>query len=248
MEREGQAILVAVGTLVFLCIIVIALFVIFQRRKNLLLLDQKESEERFEQEISKMQIEIREETFRNISWELHDNIGQLITLAKIQLQSSSDINDAKESLDKGLKEIRTLSKSINPEALKNTTLVEALKLEIDRFNRLKYIEANLEINGDKKTMDSKIELTVFRILQEFFSNTIKHANATKLNVIINYNTKRLSICAADNGKGFGIENKSKYTGIGLTNIKKRAQLINADIKIESELNIGTKLHISYNYK
>ncbi|GAA4239527.1 hypothetical protein GCM10022291_34190 [Postechiella marina] len=248
MEREGQAILVAVGTLVFLCIIVIALFVIFQRRKNLLLLNQKESEERFEQEISKMQIEVREETFRNISWELHDNIGQLITLAKIQLQSSSDINDAKISLDKGLKEIRTLSKSINPEALKNTTLVEALKLEIDRFNRLKYIEANLEINGEKKTMDSKIELTVFRILQEFFSNTIKHANASKLRVIINYNNKGLSICAADNGKGFGIENKAKYNGIGLTNIKKRAQLINADIKIESELNIGTKLYISYNYK
>ena len=66
----------------------IGLFVVFQRRKDKLLKEQKERQKRFEREIAETQIEIREETLRNISWELHDNIGQLLTLAKIQLQTS----------------------------------------------------------------------------------------------------------------------------------------------------------------
>ena len=68
MQREEQAILIAVFILFFLSIILIVLFVVFQKRKNVLLLDKKESAKRFKQEIAKTQIEIREETFRNISW------------------------------------------------------------------------------------------------------------------------------------------------------------------------------------
>ncbi|WP_346881549.1 ATP-binding protein [uncultured Algibacter sp.] len=247
MEREGQAILVAVGTLVFLCIIVIVLFVIFQRRKNTLLLEQKTNEQHFKQEIAKMQIEIREETFRNISWELHDNVGQLITLAKIQLQSGASTEDIKESLNKSLQEVRTLSRAINPEALKNTTLVKALQQELDRFNRLKYIEAKLTVVGEEKIINHEVEVVFFRILQEFFSNTIKHANASALNITMDFGPKKVNITAQDNGKGFNAKKDSNYMGIGLSNIKKRAQLINANLTIESEVNKGTKLHLLYTY-
>lgn len=246
MEREGQAILIAVFTLVILCIIVIILFVIFQKRKNLLILKQKESEKNFEQEIAKTQIEIREETFRNISWELHDNIGQLLTLAKIQLQNNATIPEISSTLDKGLKELRTLSKAINPEALKNITLSEAINQEMERLNRLQYIEASLEIKGEEKNMDHEVEIVFFRILQEFFSNTIKHAKATKLKVLIHFQDSILNIYAEDNGTGFN-KDSLKSIGIGLTNIEKRAQLINAEATINSIINKGTKLHIVYNY-
>ncbi|OEK07747.1 histidine kinase [Flavivirga aquatica] len=247
MQREGQAILVAVFTLVFLCIILIILFVIFQKRKNALLLEQKVNEQHFEQEISKMQIEIREETFRNISWELHDNIGQLITLAKIQLQSGASIEDIKESLDKSLKEVRTLSRAINPEALKNTSLTKAIQQELDRFNRLQYIEAELIITGKEKIINHEVEVVFFRILQEFFSNTIKHANASHLKIMINFDKNEVNIIAEDNGKGFNIKNNPEDSGIGLLNIEKRAQLIGAKINIESAINEGTKLYLSYPY-
>ena len=246
MEREGQAILVAVGTLVFLCIIVIVLFVVFQKRKNFFVLKQKESEKHFEQEIAKTQIEIREETFRNISWELHDNIGQLLTLAKIQLQNNASIPEVSATLNKGLKELRTLSRAINPEALKNITLTEAITQELERLNRLQYIEASLNIKGEEKGMKHDVEIVFFRILQEFFSNTIKHAKATKLKVLIHFKDKNIDIYAEDNGKGFNKDNPESI-GIGLTNIKKRAQLIHANATISSVINEGTKLHITYSY-
>ncbi|WP_345742951.1 hypothetical protein [Algibacter lectus] len=150
MGREGQTILVAVFTLVFLCLISVVLFVIFQKRKNMLLLKNKEIKKHFEQEIAKMQIEIREETFRNISWELHDNIGQLLTLAKIQLQTSSNIEEVKVTLNKGLRELRSLSRLINPEALKKMRFTEAVTQEIERFNRLNFINASIRIEGEEK--------------------------------------------------------------------------------------------------
>ncbi len=107
--------------------------------------------EKFEREIAETQIEIREETLRNISWELHDNIGQLLTLAKIQLQNATveNINEVSETITKGLTEVRSLSKLINPEAIKNINLKDAVQLEIDRFNRLNFIDSSLEISGKK---------------------------------------------------------------------------------------------------
>lgn len=241
-----ELVIIAVGTLVFLCIIIIILFIIFQKRKNSLLLEQKESEKRFEQEIGKTQIEIREETFRNISWELHDNIGQLITLAKIQLQNGDAIEAVLETLNKGLKELRTLSKAINPEALKNISLVTAIDQEINRFNRIQYIAAKLEVKGEQKKLSTEVDIVFFRILQEFFSNTIKHAKATELHVSIEYTKHTINIIARDNGQGFNKKN-IENRGIGLTNICKRAQLINAKATIDSVIDKGTTLHIHYNY-
>jgi signal transduction histidine kinase len=247
MGREGQTILVAVFTLVFLCLILVALFVVFHRRKNQLVLKQKEIEKQFEQEIAKAQIEIREETFRNISWELHDNIGQLLTLAKIQLQGPDNINDVKETLNQGLKELRSLSKLINPEALKKMKFTEAITQEIERFNRLNFIKASIEILGEEKIINEKTEIVLFRILQEFFSNTMKHAKAKHLSVVVNYKDTELLITARDDGQGFDLKDSPGFVGIGLSNIKSRAQLVNADVSIFSQPNKGTQLIITYKY-
>jgi two-component system NarL family sensor kinase len=221
------------------------LFSIFQRRKNDLLKDQEKEREQFEKEIAETQIEIREETLRNISWELHDNIGQLLTLAKIQLQNASEenIKEVKETITKGLNEVRSLSKLINPEAINNINLREAVQLEIDRFNRLEFIKSTLIIEGNDIDIDKKATIIIFRILQEFFSNTIKHSKASTLRVILDFNGDTLNIIAKDNGIGFSSD--AKKDGIGLINIKKRGQLIGAEINFESEKGKGTSLEIQY---
>ena len=135
MDKEGgELIFIITSVLILLMgITVITLFVLFQNRKNKLLQEQKDAQKRFEREIAETQIEIREETLRNISWELHDNIGQLLTLAKIQLQNATkeNISEVSETISKGLNEVRALSKLINPEAIKNIQLKEAVQLEID---------------------------------------------------------------------------------------------------------------------
>ena len=224
---------------------IVLLFAVFQRRKNDLLKKQEKEREKFEREIAETQIEIREETLRNISWELHDNIGQLLTLAKIQLQNATEenIKEVKETITKGLTEVRSLSKLINPEVINNIHLQEAVQLEIDRFNRLNFINSSLTISGDEKAIEKKSNIIIFRILQEFFSNTIKHSRASKLNVNLAFTDLYLVITAKDNGVGFSSEEKKE--GIGLINIKNRAKLIGAEVEFTSEKNKGTTLEIKY---
>jgi len=85
---------------------------------------------------------------------------------------------------------------------------------------------------------------IFRMLQEFFSNTIKHSKGSKLDVFINYNEDSIKIIAKDNGVGFEMR-KIRLKGIGLQNIRARAKLINAKAKLKSEPEKGTSLIINY---
>lgn len=249
MQENGEFVLI-VSTILILIIVIalIILFTTFQKKKNFLVEKQKEEQERFEKEIAETQIEIREATLRNISWELHDNIGQLLTLAKIQLQNSTpeNIKEVSETITKGLTEVRSLSKLINPEAIKNINLREALQLEVDRFNRLNFIETTYKVEGDEVEIDKKASIVLFRILQEFFSNTIKHSKATNLEVTLNYKKDKLILFAKDNGVGFLINEKKE--GIGLSNIKNRIKLIGAEVNFATAENKGTSIEITYKYE
>jgi hypothetical protein len=245
--QEKENIVLIVSTLLVLLILIalIVLFTVFQKKKNSLVEERKKAQQKFDREITETQIEIREETLRNISWELHDNIGQLLTLAKIQLQSATkeNINEVSETITKGLTEVRALSKLINPEAIKNIVLREAVQLEIDRFNRLNFIDSSLIITGIEKKIDKKHSIIIFRILQEFFSNTIKHSRASVLKVCIDYKEEYIMIIVKDNGVGFLPDEKKE--GIGILNIKNRAKLIGALALFSSEKNKGTTLEIQY---
>ena len=247
LQIAELAAIVTTFVFILLIVVIIVLFLVFIKRKNKLLTEKQQAQREFENAIAETQIEIREQTLRNISWELHDNIGQLLTLAKIQLHQlagvSEDVSEVSETISKSLTELRALSKLINPDALKNIMLPEALSLEVARFNRLNFIEATLTIEGDEKIIDDKAEIILFRILQEFFSNTIKHAKASKLDVNLTYSPNQLTIVAKDNGKGFEESNKKPNQGIGLQNMKSRGKLIGAEIELESALEKGTKLTI-----
>lgn len=249
MDEKEVIIIAAIAIPVTLVIIVILLFSVFSRRKNHLLQEQENAKKAFDRELAESQIEIREETLRNISWELHDNIGQLMTLAKIQAQMAQErpelLKEVSETIGTGIDELRALSKLINPEALKSLSLQEAVSLEIERFNRLKFIEAELKVQGTTIPIESNKQVILFRILQEFFSNTIKHSKASTLKVVLNYSDNLLTISAEDNGVGF--EKTDNFMGIGLKNMKTRAQLINSTLKIDSVKNQGTTLNLKYSF-
>jgi len=252
-EREVQSFLIIFSIIAFfLALTVVLLFAIFQKRKNKLLREQEAAENRFREEIIEAEVEIREETLRNISWELHDNIGQMLTLAKIQLQNtdavSGPIVEASETIGSCLVELRSLSKLINPDTFKTLSLVEALKLEVERFNRMKYLKASLDYNEESFELDKKVEVVIFRMLQEFFTNTVKHSKATALSVRVHYAGDNLFIEAKDNGVGFDTTNMELFTGIGLSNIRNRAKLIKAQANIVSKKGEGTQINLTYKNK
>lgn len=248
MEQSSLEILILVMILLLLLsVVIVFLFLVFQKKKNFLIRKQLEEKEQFDKEIVDLQSEIQEQTMRNISWELHDNIGQMLTLAKIQVQNmpvNSGTEELRSTLKNSLEEVRALSKSLNPDFIRSIDLIQALQLEIERFNRMKYIKAELRISGTQFRLEETIETVLFRILQEFFANTLKHSRATELTVDVIYGDGQIQITAKDNGKGFNIK-KEEGKGIGLMNIERRGKMINAEIMFSSELGKGSEIQITY---
>ncbi|WP_299779803.1 histidine kinase [uncultured Formosa sp.] len=255
-DSERHFLIYMIGVLVVLVSIFILFFLIFQKRKNKLLQEKLKQQQLFEEEISKTQIEIQEEILKNIGQDLHDNVGQLLSVANMQLsvlmhEVSSDLQDSfmesKHLVKESLQELRSLSKLLNSDVIVYRGLEESVNTEIKRFNTLGLINAKLTVEGDsshfKKGKDSII---LFRILQEFFSNTIKYSEASLLEVNISFKPGFIIIKANDDGVGFDINNIEK--GSGLINMKSRAKLIRADLKITSKLKEGVQLEIKYKYR
>jgi signal transduction histidine kinase len=253
MERE--VILIATLTLVILVVMIIIFFIIFQTKKNKYLLSQIEAEQKIEQEIAKSQMEIREQSLKNIAWELHDNVGQILSTAKMQLSilqrrlpleywdSANEINSL---IGDSLQEIRLLSKTLNNEVVHNLGLVKSVGLELERFNKLNFLKATLTVSGEEVALEKKDEIIIFRILQEFFSNAVKHSKATVLTVLLEYLSEKLLITAQDNGVGFDPE--KAIAGSGLINMKSRAHLIGATYAIQSAQRQGVNLILCYTFK
>ena len=240
--------------ILLLLLFVIVFFIAFQKRKNKLLLERIEAKQKFEKELANTQLEIQEQTFKNIAWELHDNVGQLLSVVSMQLNImltkapdniKEQIVDAKSVVSETVQEIRNLSKTLNNDVIQNIGLVRSLQIEVERFNRLKYLAATIKIKGKEVYIKSEHEILIFRMYQECLSNVMKHSKAKKLDIILNYKKEALEISAKDDGVGFDPLEKTESSG--LQTIKGRAELLNAKYLLTSEVGKGTNLTLIYPY-
>jgi hypothetical protein len=250
---ERYLLVYMIAVLVIITTLVIVFFIVFQKRKNKLLLDKIKQQQEFEEEISRTQTEIQEQTLKHIGWELHDNVGQLLALASMQINMLSaqasdtmkeSINSTADIIRESLKEVRSLSKSLNNDVILNIGFEQSITNELNRLKRMKFASAELHIKGNKRELpNKKHEIVIFRILQEFFSNSIKYSEAKNLKVILNYQAEKLIIEASDDGKGFNVETDEK--GSGLINMKSRAELINSTFDLYSKPDEGVRLTLEY---
>ena len=238
---------------VLLATMVIVFFVAFQKRKNKLLLDTLKQQKQFDETVAKTGEEIQEQTLKYIGEELHDNIGQLLSLASMQMgmlgvKIAEEIKEpyleTQKIIKESLQEVRALSKSLNTDVIQNRGFEKSIKAEIERLNRMKLIAADLIIAGDVIPFENKKDgIILFRILQEFISNTVKHSKAAELNILLNYNQKQLIIKAKDDGCGFIMDEVNDSSG--LLNMKNRAELTESSYNLISKPNEGTELTIIY---
>ena len=256
MESTSELLIIVSTVIVLLfALTLVFLFLFIQRKKQNYVIERKQAKAAFAKELAKSQNEIRERALENLSWEIHDNVGQLLSVSKMQLnrlemkiseENKPILNEVTQLVSKSLQDLRALSKSLNPVSIKNIGLQKALELEIDRYNRLNFVKAKLEIINEPFRLDKEKETILFRIVQEFITNAIKHAKASELNVKLFYNNDELEVTVKDNGVGFDINKKNTKRGIGLFNMKGRAELIKADFNMTSEKGKGTTGYIKCN--
>lgn len=218
-----------------LCLFIIMFVIEFRRRQNLYHKEKELMNAQFEQTLLKSQIEVQEATFSTLGKELHDNIGQLLSTAKMMISISQQqvvnppaaLNTAFETLGKALTEVRSISKMLNKEWLEQFNLLDNLASEAAHLNSSGIVTVQLDADGPLSLNTDK-QIILFRIIQEAIQNAIKHANANNIYITINTQNNWHNITIRDDGTGFDITAKSE--GVGILNMKQRAKMLAGTIE------------------
>ncbi|MCG1011320.1 sensor histidine kinase [Tepidanaerobacter sp. GT38] len=204
-------------------------------------------------------IKAQEEERRRVARDIHDGPAQ--TLANIVIQTEIcerlleiDLNEAKKELYQlkyivrsCLQELRKIIFNLRPSSLDDLGLLAVAKRLCEEFQEDTGIKTDFLFFGDIKRLDSDIEVTLYRIIQEALNNVRKHSRAKNCTVKIEYGNQKINLIIADNGVGFNIYkniDNSDEEHFGIMTIRERIALINGTFYIESTPGHGTKIFVS----
>ena len=251
MEQSTiQTIIALTFVVVLVFIIGILIYLLQYRRRKLLSLKEKvEMEQTHQQELLSTQLEIQTQTMQHIGSEIHDNVGQKLTLASLyskQLNSGTPkleekINAISNIIDESLAELRRLSKTLTDPQLANAGLIKLLTEEAMQINASGVCFVSVNAAVEEPGIAPSKKNILFRLLQEFIQNSLKHSGCRKINISIKQEGNELLVTATDDGNGFDTENPT--SGIGLQNMKRRASQLNALYEINSSPGKGTTLNL-----
>lgn len=211
-----------------------------------------------ESQILNSVIETEERERLNFSQELHDSLGPQLSATKMYVQwlarpnakvnQSEVLSKVENLLDESLTIIRDISFKLNPHILQNFGLEEALKAFCEKLKESSNIIINFNTSNLYR-LSFKVETIVYRVLCECLNNTIKHANASKINMEIYCLNNMLIVEYSDNGTGFHIDQvMASHKGIGLLNMQSRIKSINGILEINTNPGGGTFLKSQINIK
>jgi two-component system NarL family sensor kinase len=249
-------IIIAGSILLLLLVLFVVMFMLsFQRRRIKHLQEKQALKTAYDQEILKSQIEVQNQTLQHIGQELHDNIGQLLSVAKINLNilEESDnteheyIKQTNEIITQSINDLRALTKSLDGDFVHDFGLEESISHELQRIRKTKRFQTEISVLGEKKKLGYEREIVLFRIVQEVLNNALKHSKAKNIDITLHYFTNCFELLVKDNGKGFDLSAiKSKgmsSSGAGLRNIQRRMELIGGQCSINSILGEGTEVRL-----
>lgn len=203
-------------------------------------------------EVKQAQTEIQIQTMKHIGREIHDSIGQKLTLASLYSQqlivqnrvpnATDEVHNIIEIINTSITELRELSKSLTSNILTSSSLPSLIEKECDMIRQLGECEISFSntLRGDVNSY--AVKSILYRITQEFLQNSIKHAKCNTILISLSKSENVLSLELEDDGCGF-ILDQVNTNGIGLKNIEKRTHLIGGNFLLESSIGVGTQLII-----
>ncbi|HBF87502.1 MAG TPA: histidine kinase [Bacteroidales bacterium] len=216
----------------------------------------KTEEDRVEADLKELNATIRteEKERRRFAKDLHDDLGPLLSTIKMSISALSNQKNLENKneiiqnldlvVDEAISSIKNISNNLSPHILNNFGLERALKSFINKINLSKSIVINYTSNVENLKLDETVEVVVYRTVCELINNTIKYADASKIEIIVTQNDKILDIIYRDNGKGFDAEILNiEKKGMGLNNIQNRIKSIKGIFEIKSSENQGVEVKI-----
>ncbi len=186
----------------------------------------------YQKELRAIESEVQEATLSHVADELHDNIGQLLTFMRLQLEkekfrrpeSLPALEPISETLKSTMQQVRLLSHSLSNDFIADGGLQRVIAQEAERLQGLGRFVVNFETDGIEPELSKDARIIAFRIFQEALGNALKHAQAKQLDICLQGATG-LHLQLQDNGKGFDLRQAMiSQNGLGLKNMYRRAHM------------------------
>jgi len=206
-----------------------------------------------EQQNLNLILETEEKERLYFSQELHEGVGPLLSASKLYLEwlakttDSSKREEIQHDLENLLNEssnvIREISFKLNPHILNNFGIVYAINSFIEKIKCKSDIEYTFDSNVERR-IESKIEILLYRVVNELINNTVKHSKAKNVSLSISDNVNKIEMKYSDDGIGFDVIKIKKITeGVGLFNMHNRIKTLGGSFSIKSTVTEGTSVHI-----
>jgi signal transduction histidine kinase len=203
--------------------------------------------------LSRRLVQAQEGERKALSRELHDEVGQTMTALGIEISNleklrNSDsgafharIEDAKQLNKKAMHIIRDLAMGLRPSMLDDLGLEPALRWQGREFSRRTGVPASVQVTGAVDELSDAQRTSIYRIVQEAFTNCARHAKAKNVLVTVRAEENRVALVVQDDGIGF--DASARPSGLGLLGIQERVQELDGSLRISSEKNKGTTLRV-----
>ncbi len=261
-QNPNIYIITIIGVILGLLLVgfIVAMIFLSKRRQERQEQEMERVKDMYEKETLRSQLEIQENTLKTISQELHDNIGQMLSVVKLTMSAlplekehpaSELVKHSQQVLNKAIFDLSDLTKSLHTDRITDVGLADSIEFELLSVKNAGLLQSNFSVTGKEEQLPEQKSIFLFRMFQEILNNILKHAKATQVVVGLTYLPGHNFVMKVeDNGKGFNVEEKkqsaSSSKGVGLKSIFNRAKLIGADLNIDSEPGKGTRIVVQLN--
>jgi signal transduction histidine kinase len=248
-----QRIAIGAGVFILLLVVIIALlYIATLRRKKEMELTDRTREGELRAQAAVYESEMQERT--RIARDLHDSVGQMLSVTKMQLSSRTHDQPELEAalqpvtglIDKAIAEVRTISRNLLPEEV-NFGVMNALESLRDTINTsgVMKMEVQRDAASDFSRLTPAHVLAVYRIAQEVTSNMLRHSQGRNITLSVQMRNGNIHLSIADDGKGVDSRDIETSAGIGWKNIRARVALLNGTMQIHSQPQQGTRVEIVF---
>ena len=262
MQNQNQEIyfVILIGTLLAFLLVgfILGMIFFYQKRRQKQERDLIRLRKEYEEEVLRSQLEIQETTMKTIAQELHDNIGQSLSVIKLWMSMApiekdhaayEGVQSSKEMLYKVIRDMADLTKSLHTDRISDIGLYESVRFDLASIRRAGSLEIDFQTEGEEFHFPDQKSIFIFRMYQEMMNNIIKHSQAIHVKVSIVYTgNDTFVLTIADDGVGFDLQKKnpsrSGSGGLGLKNMENRAKMIGADLSIQTEPGKGTAITVT----
>ncbi len=246
--------IIFLSVIVILVLVVILVIISYRSYQNKQLAEKRRIQKESDRKVLNAIIDTEFKERKRFAEDLHDGLGVLLSTLRLYINEIIEgtpdeqkklVAQSNSMLDDAISNARNISNNIMPASLKNNGLIAAIKSQADKINSTGKISIGIETLKVKDSYGTLVDLTLFRVITEMINNTLKHADATKINISLVQKDDLLHITYTDNGKGFDFREtiNSKDKGLGLDNTISRIASIGGNCNIESDEGKGFKATI-----